>query len=122
MASWKDSIPSNYLKASDFHDPRLLTIKRFTTETIGDDIRPCVWFMEEDKGLILNITNGNVIEEICGGADPADWVSRRIVLYATETDYKGKRVPCIRVRAPKQNAPAPTPPPPPAHDDSDLPF
>lgn len=112
MPSWRDSIPSKWLKASDLDGkPRLVTIKKFSVETVGEDKRPVVWFGEEEKGLGLNITNGKAIENIAGSADPSRWIGKRVVIYPTETDFKGDRVECIRVRAPKAGAKLPPPPP-----------
>ncbi len=124
MANWKDALPSQWLKASDFDRPRLMTIKRFTVDKVGDDQRPIVYFNEDEKGLALNITNGNTIEEIAGTSDPDRWTNVRVVLYKTRTDYQGKRVDCIRIRKPKPGA-APPPPPEPEEfqpTDDDVPF
>lgn len=116
-------MPSDRLKAVDFEKPRLLTIKGFKVETIGEDRKPVVYFNEDERGLVLNITNGNSIEEIAGSPDPARWNGVRLVLFKTQTDYQGKRVDCIRVRAPKPGA---VPPPPPEPEfqasDDDVPF
>jgi hypothetical protein len=102
MANWKDSLPSQWLKAADFSDgPALLTIKRFGVEEIGDGKKPCVWFEEMEKGLALNLINGNTIEDIARSGDPDDWHGVKVVLYKTQTEMKGKNVDCIRVRAPK---------------------
>ncbi len=40
MGNWRASLPSAYLKASDFEKPALLTIKGFGDEKIGDESRP----------------------------------------------------------------------------------
>lgn len=123
MGNWRDSIPSKWLKASDLDGkPRLVTIKKFSVEKVGDDQRPVVWFSEEEKGLGLNITNGKTIESILGSADPAKWVGRKIVIYPTETDFKGERVDCIRVRAPKPGAVVPVEPEPEPPEDDSVPF
>lgn len=123
MGNWRDSLPSNWLKAADFEKPALMTIKRFSVETVGDDKRPVVWFVESDKGLSLNITNGNMIEEICGTADPSKWAGRKVVLFKTKTDYKGERVDCIRVRAPKPGSVPEAPEPDEQRDaDDSVPF
>ena len=109
MASWRDSIPSKWLKASDLDGkPHLMTIKKFSVEGLGDGTKkPVVYFREEAKGLVLNITNGKKIESICGSADPDDWNGKRVVLYPTETELRGETVDCIRVRAPKAGAKLP---------------
>jgi len=129
--SWRDSIPSKWLKAADLEGkPHLVTIKKFGVEKIGEDkTGPVIWFREQEKGLGLNITNGRTIEDICGSADPDNWIGKRIVVYPTETDFKGERVDCIRVRAPKAGAKLPPAPEPEAEseaefvpDDGDVPF
>ena len=127
MANWKSSIPSKYLKASDFPQPALLTMHSFTEEKIGDDTKPCLWFTEVEKGMILNIVNGGTIEKACGSPNTEDWIGKKIVLFSTQTDFKGERVDCIRCRAPKPQAgvtPAPSLPkvPEPFMDDGTLPF
>lgn len=120
MGNWRASLPSNYLKAADFEKPALLTIKGFGDEKIGDEIRPCVFFEEEPKGLILNITNGTTIEQIAGTPDPDKWNGVRVVAYKTQTDFKGSRVDCIRLRAPKKGAKLPEPEP--ETPDDSVPF
>ena len=123
MGNWRDSLPSQWLKAADFEKPALMTVRKFSVEKIGDDQRPVVWFDETEKGLGLNIVNGSTIEEICGTADPARWVGNKLVLFKTQTDYQGKRVDCIRIRAPKPGAVAVVPEPPQFQaSDEDVPF
>lgn len=124
MGNWRDAIPSQWLKAADLGGrPMLVTVKRFSVEKIGDDERPVVWFKEESKGLGLNITNGNSIEAITGSPDPDDWTGAHLVLYPTETDFKGSRVECIRIRAPKKGAKLPQPEPEEfTADDDSVPF
>jgi hypothetical protein len=123
--NWRDSIPSQWLKACDFDEgPALMTIRKFSVEKIGDDQKPVVWFDEVDKGLGLNIINGSTIEEICGTADPLGWRGHKIVLFKTQTDYQGKRVDCVRIRAPKPGS-VPAQPVAPAEampSDDDVPF
>jgi len=133
MGNWRDSIPSKWLKAADLDGkPHLMTIKGFSVEAMNDGSKcPCVWFREpvagEHKGFILNVTNGKSIEAISGSKDTDNWKGKVIVIYPTETDLKGERVDCIRVRAPKPGsvaAPAPEPEPEQSYqaDDSDVPF
>jgi hypothetical protein len=123
MGNWRDSLPSNWFSHKDLDKgPMLVTVKRFSVETIGDDKKPCVWFNEHDKGLGLNITNGNTIEQIAGTPDPDKWTGLPLVLYRTETDYKGARVECVRIRAPKPGAKLPEPPAEFTASDDDVPF
>lgn len=111
MPSWRDSIPSKWLKASDLDDkPHLVTIKRFSVEDYGDKKGPAIQFAEFGKPFGLNVTNGKKIEAITGSADPANWIGKRVVIFPTETEYQGDTVACIRVRAPKPGAKLPAPP------------
>ena len=59
--------------------------------------------IEEIKPLVLNVTNGESIAEI-HGTKPVDWVGREIVLFETTRNLKGKPVPCIAVRAKRNDA------------------
>jgi hypothetical protein len=58
------------------------------------------------KPLVLNVTNGSVIADICGD-EPSAWKGKRIVLYLDKTKMWNAELrkivesDCIRVRAPK---------------------
>lgn len=104
------------------------------TETgVGElpDSKSQVWlaFKGTEKRLGLNVTNARTVAEGLG-PDTRAWVGQPITVYPTETDYNGKRVPCIRIRPVPviQQAPAtpiedmePTTPTPVIATD-DLPF
>jgi hypothetical protein len=124
------AFPSKYIKAAELGLARpTVTIDRVTIESVGgdDEQKPVVHFQGKAKGLVLNVTNANMISEICGTPETDHWRGKRIVLYASKTDFGGKRVDCIRVDYPAQGAAAPPPPPPPPADnfqvsDDDVPF
>lgn len=121
VGNWRDVIPSKYFRASDVETPKLLTIARYARETQDDEEYGVVYFREEKKGLRINITNGNTIEEIAGTGDPDQWKGTVVVLYAIDTELRGKATRGVRVRRPKPGA---TPPPPPEenHSDDSVPF
>jgi hypothetical protein len=105
--------PSNYLKASDFEDgDSTLTIKRLDEETIGSGKEAkdvwVVYFREQEKGLVLNKTNSNVIAGLYGD-DTDDWKGKQVTLYETEVQFQDKMVPAIRIRSkpPKKAAAKP---------------
>lgn len=134
-----EAFPSNYLKAADLNGRAVkVTIDSVTVEKIGDDRKPVLHFVGKDKGLVLNKTNSNRIEEATGTDEMDDWGGWTVTLYACKVDYQGKRVDAIRVddrpgtvQGPRQPAraaaqraetyPADEAPPPPI-DDSDIPF
>ena len=80
----------------------------------GDDTaKPVLYFKGKKSGLVLNKTNGRTIAAAYG-PDSDMWVGKAIILYPTETDFGGKRVPCIRCKSP---APLPG-----QMTDEELPF
>jgi len=104
------AFPSDYLKAADLQGrPFRLTIKSIIIDKIGDDQKPVVYFNETEKGLVLNKTNANNISIIY--SDETDmWIGKQIELYPATTDFQGRTVDCVRVRAPQvQQTSAPTP-------------
>jgi hypothetical protein len=93
----------------------------------GTERKLVVKFAGKDKGLILNQTNCELLEQITGTDDYEQWGGHTVILYPTTTKFGNKTVPCLRIR---QNAAAkPAPPPPPVEDelldelpDSSVPF
>lgn len=84
-------------------------------------------FVGKDKTLILNRTNCEALEAICGTDDYASWKGRAVVLYTDPTvKFGGKTVGGLRIRA-VSNGAKPAPPPPPVSemsedDDDAIPF
>jgi hypothetical protein len=144
-----DAFPSNYIKASDLGDKKVaVVIDRVEMETLGRgrdaETKPVVYFENKQKGLVLNKTNAKRIIEIVGSAESDEWSGHTVVLYATETEFGGDTVSCVRILAPpkaRQTTPTkpapPKPKPAPAQesarepgadegefqaDDSDVPF
>jgi len=129
MPSIDNVFPSNYLKASDLGDAApLVTIDRMAIEPIGRDkeMKPVIYFRGKEKGFVLNKTNARKIAELTGSKDTDDWAGCQIRIYATETEFAGEMVECIRIKAAgapeKQAKPQPKPEPVAAMDDSDIPF
>jgi hypothetical protein len=109
-----DSVfPSHYLKASDLNGASpVVTISRLAVEPIGrnKEMKPVLYFVGKDKGLVLNKTNASKIAQLSGSKDTDDWAGVRIRLYATEVEFGGESVEAIRVRAAtEQQAPKPQP-------------
>lgn len=107
-----DAFPSNYLKASDLGDiqPEVV-IDRIEIEPVGRDkeMKPVVFFRNKQKGLILNKTNSKKIAEIAGSPETEDWPGVKVKLYATETEFGGETVECIRIKSAKPQATRPKP-------------
>ena len=96
---------SNTLKAQDLGDTEFpLTITGYEIRDVGGkgvskDTKAVLSFKEAKKGFVLNKTNANTISSMYG-PEMENWKGKKIVLYASQTDYSGKQVPCIRVKLP----------------------
>ena len=87
-----------FLKASAIPEPTRVRIKSVDDEHIGDDHKLVVRFDEFGaRGLPLNATNIETLQGLFG-YDSDAWSRQAIELYPTETDFKGKSVPCLRIR------------------------
>lgn len=96
-----DIFPSKYLRAADLNGQEpIVTIDRVDMETLGDERKPVVYFRNKDKGLVLNKTNFNAIEEISGKDDTDLWSGTKVKLFTAKVEFQGKRVPAIRIDAP----------------------
>lgn len=71
-------------------------------------------FTDCDKGLVLNQTNWNSIEEITGQFDTDSWKGHQIELFPTKVQFGARMVWAVRVRRPSAAAPAPATAAPPA--------
>jgi hypothetical protein len=127
-----DMRESKFLKKEDVGRGVLVTIsgcvqKNVAKEGADPEQKWCLTFKELDKPLVLNGTNVQLCEAICGSDDTDHWIGKRIVLYTDpNVSYQGRLVGGIRIRAPKPGAVAPPPPVPSIEDltsdDSDIPF
>jgi hypothetical protein len=77
----------------------VLTIDRVEIAEMQDGNRkPCLYFQEQDKGLVLNRTNANAIAAIHGD-DTDAWSGHRVQLISVPVEFQGKQVDAIRIRA-----------------------
>lgn len=118
---------SKFLKKEDVGRGALATIAscvqmNVAMEGATPEQKWCLTFHELEKPLVLNSTNIQLCQVICGSDDTDHWVGKRVVLYTDpNVSYQGKLIGGIRVRAPKPTAPPP-PPPPTSEADDDIPF
>jgi len=120
MPSYKSAFGS-YLKQEDLQGK---AVKVVIAAVDMDDVKDndsgrsekklIMHFVGKDKALILNRTNCEALEEICGTDDYGAWVGHPVVLYSDPSVmFGGKRVGGLRIRSAAAVAPAPPPPPPP---------
>lgn len=137
MGNIHDAFPSNYLKASDLKSTQpVVIIDRIEFEPVGrqKEMKPILYLVGKEKGIVLNKTNANNIASLAGTTETDEWPGVRIKLYATHVEFQGETVEAIRIKAaPPQAAngngakraatpmPVSEPEPPPLTDD-DIPF
>ena len=132
MVNVNDAFPGQYLRAADLKGrTAVVTIKSVGQEDIGGEHKLVAYFEGKDRGLVLNKTNAFEIANMYG-EETNGWVGRRIELFSTRTDLRGKMVDAIRVRAPgnqenrtSEAAQAAQPQPAPDYDnsfDDEIPF
>lgn len=113
MMNFDDLFPSKYLKASDFVQPQILTMRVIVErEEFGDGSgKPVVYFNEETRGWVLNKTNSAILK--AGYGTPDACIGRQVELFATQVPMQGRVVDAIRCRvpAPAQPVAAPVAPP-----------
>jgi hypothetical protein len=114
-----NAFPSEFLRAVDLRGKQVrATIDRVEMREVGDDHKPCAFFIGKERGLILNKTNSTTIADAYGD-DTDEWPGQEIVLFEATVQFQGKVVKAIRVRIPtpkehgavkKQAVPAPAAP------------
>lgn len=98
-----EMFPSNLLKAQDVLDAggeMVLTIEKVELKEFegdkGKETKPIIYF-NENKQMVCNKTNGNLIAELYGD-DTDGWIGKEITLVVREVDFQGKSTPAIRVK------------------------
>ena len=128
---------SRFLKATDLAGEKKFRIKEVTEEEVGQDRdktrKLVVWFTNDKRGLVLNVTNNRTIRGAFG--DVCDeWTGKIIAVFPTMVDMRGRMTPALRVRIPAPKAtgngqvaaapppklPKPTPPPKPVEAGPEL--
>jgi hypothetical protein len=100
-----DCYGSKYLSAADLGDKKIRTrIAKIRKEMMRQQQsgaeRPkfVVFFTTLDKPMVLNSTNKIALVERLGSV-PADWIGAEIGLYTENTQFAGKPVKGLRLRA-----------------------
>lgn len=105
MPTVNDLKSSKFLTKHDVEPPVLVTIQSYeelnvAMESQAPEMKWTLSFKELDKPLVLNMTNGQLIEIITGSEDFDNWIGKQIVLYNDKTvSFAGKITGGIRVRA-----------------------
>ena len=104
---------SKFLTRADVGKGILVTIKEIFQENVAktgapEEMKWCIAFNEQDKPMVLNSTNGQIIAQITKSEETDNWIGHKVVLFDDPTvSFGGKLVGGIRVREPR-NQPQPT--------------
>lgn len=84
---------SRYLRAVDVGESFKVTIANVTVESMkakGEEEkeRGVVWFNEDERGLVVNVSLGQILREMFG-LNLEDWAGKRLELY-NDTSVRGK--------------------------------
>lgn len=97
---------SRFFKAADLKDgPKTLKIKSVTVENIAQEGQAAnkkivAKFEDEDKALVINKTNYELIADVFESEDTDDWVGGTIVLWFDKSvTHMGERKGGVRVKA-----------------------
>lgn len=135
-ATFEQMIESKFLKKEEVTPDKLFTISAFDYVNAAGENQPtemkyAMHFLEVEKAMLLNSTNIQLLKMALGVNGPQEAIGRKIVAFNDPTvSYGGKLVGGIRLRAPRNRAPAPAPvyTPPPVNPatvdkfDDDIPF
>ena len=97
-----DAFASRFVRVADLKGADVtVTISKVAVETLGSgtdaDTKPVVYFEGKQKALVLNRTNSSVVANMYG-SETDEWIGKQIIIYPTETSFRGQQVPCVRVR------------------------
>ena len=95
------AFPSKYLKAADVKAKPIVTvISHLAQEVVGqgqDAKEKHVLHFEDQKPLVLNLTNWDTLEEVLGDSD--DWPGQKVKIRCARTQFQGKATDGIRLEA-----------------------
>ncbi len=102
---WKKLRNPDYLGAYSFDEgqDKILTIKSVAVEVVktaeGAEDCTIVRWVENEKPMILNVTNAKMIQKLLKTSYIEDWAGRQIQLYAAQVKAFGEMTDAVRVRA-----------------------
>jgi hypothetical protein len=91
--------PAKFLKSEDAKTTQIVaTISHVAMELVGqrqDQKKKPVLYLEDQKPMVLNRTNSEVLEEAFG--DSEDWPGHKVKIRCVRTQFQGKSVDGLRI-------------------------
>lgn len=107
MPRVSEMIQSKYLRKEDFDEDQVATIKDLKLEEMqgSGDTKWILYFVELDKGLVLNTTTIRVLEAAFGD-NSDDWKAKRVKIYVDpNVSFQGRVVGGLRLMPPPKPKP-----------------
>jgi hypothetical protein len=118
------AFPSKYVSSADLQGRTAsVSISHVEMEEVGvGEHKPVLYFQGKQKGMVLNKTNASMLVTLFGD-NTDNWAGQPIELFSIHTEFQGKPVEGLRVRAAQQpSQPMPATPPEPVGPLNDDPL
>jgi hypothetical protein len=103
-SSFGAMIESKYLKKEDVGDGTILTIAGYANENVAPENQPAehkwvLTFEDHKKGMVLNTTNTQSLQELFGSS-PSAAIGQQVMVYTDpNVSYGGRRMGGLRIKA-----------------------
>ena len=104
MTHWRKYRDQRFIGSWDIETGKDITV---TIEKIergkvntdrGEANLPILYFKGGKKGMVLNVTNAQIIEHNLKSPDIEEWIGKQITLYTAKVKVSGQLVDAIRVK------------------------
>ena len=91
--------PGKHLEAADLDGETEVTMADLTEGEVGEEkeVRWRLHFKEFSRPMVINRTNLKRLIKMFGG-ETNDWMGKKVTIYPTTCEFKGKETPCLRVK------------------------
>ncbi len=99
----RTQFPTRFITAGDLNGKSfVLTIKAFTLEEMQSHdnqkvVKPCLWFVGAQRGMVLNRTNSMIVAQLYGYETDL-WLGKSVEIYATKVRAFGSMQDALRIR------------------------
>lgn len=110
-----DMFPSRYIKADDVKNADggelELTITGIDSAELpveggAPEVKYVLGFRDYDRGLILNRTRADELDDLFKSDVAEDWIGKRIRLHVVPVKYQGRKLDGIRIKAARPAEPS----------------
>lgn len=105
--------PSRFFSPNDFDSVgKVFTIGNVIMEQVMAEFKPVMYFKGQDKGMVINPTNGKILIGLPGfGKESNNWVGKEVVLFSYHAMFNNQPQLRLGVRVPDGRAATASPAP-----------